>query len=196
MNTHALSDQLLLQQYLSGNEGALETLILRHKDKIFTAIFVMVRDKYLAEDIFQEVFIKAINKLRTGKYNEEGKFAPWLLRIAHNHCIDYFRKVKSAPGIMVTTSTGEDIFKYIGIEDKSKRDFEEVETKEGKLKNLLEQLPPDQREVIVLRHFYDFSFKEIAAFTNVSINTSLGRMRYALINLRKIIEKNKVDVNW
>lgn len=196
MNAHALSDHALLQQYQSGNEAALETLIQRHKDKVFTAIFVMVRDKYLAEDLFQEVFIKAINKLRSGNYNEEGKFAPWLLRIAHNHCIDYFRKVKNAPGITVTTSTGEDIFKYIGVEDKHKQDFEEIETKESKLKSLLEQLPPDQREVIILRHFYDFSFKEIAAYTNVSINTSLGRMRYALINLRRIIERDKVEVTW
>lgn len=196
MKTHTLSDYTLLQQFHAGNEKALEALIHRYKDKVFTAIFVMVRDKYLAEDIFQEVFIKAVNKLRAGKYNEEGKLAPWLLRIAHNHCIDYFRKTKNAPGITVTTSTGEDIFKYIGVDDKQEKDFQEVENKESKLKMLIEQLPADQREVIILRHFYDFSFKEIAAYTNVSINTSLGRMRYALINLRRIIEKEKVEVMW
>jgi RNA polymerase sigma-70 factor (ECF subfamily) len=196
MKAHTLSDQALLLQYQNGDETALETLIHRYKDKVFTAIFVMVRDKYLAEDLFQEVFIKAINKLRSGHYNEEGKFGSWLLRIAHNHCIDYFRKVKNAPGITVTTSSGEDVFKFIGEEDVPPHQYEEIETKESKLKSLIEQLPPDQREVVILRHFYDFSFKEIAAYTNVSINTALGRMRYALINLRKIIEREKVEITW
>ncbi len=195
MNAHAISDQALLNQYKAGNEAALEILIKRHKDKVYTAIYVMVRDQYLAEDMFQEVFIKAINKLRSGNYNEEGKFAPWLLRIAHNHCIDYFRKIKVAPSRKVTTSSGEDIFKFIGGEEDipTERHYD-LETKEGRLKQLLEQLPEDQREVVILRHFYNFSFKEVAAYTKVSVNTSLGRMRYALINLRKIIEQQKVEV--
>lgn len=194
MNAHALSDQVLLQQYLKGNEAALETLIKRHKDKVYTAIYVMVRDRSLADDFFQEVFIKAINRLREGRYNEEGKFGPWVLRIAHNHCIDYFRKIKVAPSVKVTTSTGEDIFKFIGEEDVPTERHYDVETKEGRLKQLLDQLPHDQREVIILRHFYDFSFKEVAAYTNVSVNTALGRMRYALIHMRKLIEQQRVEV--
>jgi RNA polymerase sigma factor (sigma-70 family) len=194
MNVQSLSDQVLLQQYLKGDEAALNVLISRYKNKVYTCIYVMVRDQYLAEDMFQDVFIKAVNKLRSGSYNEEGKFGAWLLRIAHNHCMDYFRKVKIAPNRKITTSNGEDIFKFIGEEDVPAETHYDVETKEGRLKLMLDQLPPDQREVIILRHFYNFSFKEVAAYTNVSVNTSLGRMRYALINLRKIIEEQKVEV--
>jgi len=194
MNVQSLSDQVLLQQYLKGDEAALNTLISRHKNKVFSAIYVMVRDQYLAEDIFQDVFIKAIDKLRSGKYNEEGKFGPWVMRIAHNHCMDYFRKVKITPNKTVTTSTGEDIFKYLGEDDVSAETHYNLERKEDRLKLLLDQLHPDQREVVILRHFYNFSFKEVAAYTNANVNTSIGRMRYALISLRKIIEEQKAEV--
>ena len=194
MNAQSLSDQVLLQQYLEGDEAALNTLISRHKNKVYTSIYVMVRDQYLAEDMFQDVFIKVINRLRDGKYNEEGKFSAWLMRIAHNHCMDYFRKVKITPNRKVTNSTGEDIFKYIGEDDVPSETHYELESKEGKLKLLLDQLHPDQREVIILRHFCNFTFKEVADYTNVSVNTSLGRMRYALINLRKIIKEQKAEV--
>ncbi|MCS6819105.1 MAG: sigma-70 family RNA polymerase sigma factor [Chitinophagales bacterium] len=194
MKAHLLSDSELLGNFLNGDNAALEVLIKRHQQKVFTAVYVMVRDRYLAEDLFQEIIIKAIQKLRTREYNEEGKFLSWLLRIAHNHCIDYFRRVRNAPGLKVTTSTGEDIFKFIGVEDTPVEKHKEIESKENRLKRLIDKLPADQREVVILRHYYDYSFKEIAAHTNVSINTALGRMRYALINLRKMIEREKVDI--
>jgi RNA polymerase sigma factor (sigma-70 family) len=189
------SDQQLLQMYSAGNENALEALIHRYKDKVYTSIFVMVRDSYLAEDIFQEVFIKVVDLLRKGKYDEQGKFAPWVLRIAHNMCIDHFRRVKSAPGVTITTSAGEDIFKFLGgEEDTPKEAFYDVERKEERLKLLIDQLPEEQREVLVLRHFHKFSYKEIAEMNGACLSTNLGRMRYAIINLRRLIEMQKVSV--
>lgn len=190
MRTPIMTDQELVNSYLSGNEIALEQLIHRHKDKVYTSIYCMVKDQYLAEDIFQETFIKAIDTLRSGRYNEEGKFAPWIMRIAYNLCIDYFRKVKRTPGIV--TSEGDDIFKHMKFEDKTAEDFVELERFEGRIKELLELLPPEQKEVIILRHFFNFSFKEVSEYTKSPLNTCLGRMRYGLINLRKLMEQHRV----
>ena len=185
-----MSDQELVDQYIAGNEIALERLIERHKDKIYTSIYLMVKDQYLAEDIFQETFIKAIDTLRAGKYNEEGKFAPWVARIAYNLCIDHFRKLKRLPGIV--TSEGDDIFKYMKFDETPIEEHVQLEKFEGKLKELIEQLPEEQKEVVILRHFFNFSFKEVSEYTHSPINTCLGRMRYALINLRKMMEENNM----
>ena len=193
MHTTTVSDQELLKQYLAGNEPAFECLVARHKDKVYTSIYMMVKDSYLAEDIFQETYIKVIDTLRSGKYNDEGKFIQWVMRIAYNLCIDYFRRVKRGPGIV--TSDGDDLFKYMKFDDVPQEVHLDVLHSENKLKSIIEMLPEEQKEVVMLRHYFDFSFKEIAEYTNVSINTSLGRMRYALINLRRLIEKHKLDVS-
>jgi RNA polymerase sigma factor (sigma-70 family) len=190
MRTQILSDQELVDQYLAGQEIALERLILRHKEKVYTSIYCMVKDQYLAEDIFQETFIKAIDTLRTGKYNEEGKFAPWVMRIAYNLCIDHFRKLKRLPGVV--TGDGDDIFKYMKFDETPVEEHVAVEKFETNLKELIEKLPEDQKEVVILRHFFNFSFKEVSEYTKSPLNTCLGRMRYALINLRKMMEQQKV----
>lgn len=190
MRTQLMSDQELVNRYLAGNEVALERLITRHKDKIYTSIYLMVKDNFLAEDIFQETFIKAIDTLRSGKYNEEGKFAPWVARIAYNLCIDHFRKVKRTPGIV--TSEGDDIFKYMKFNDTPIEEHIQLEQFEGKLKELIERLPEEQKEVVILRHFFNFSFKEVSEYTKSPMNTCLGRMRYALINLRKMMEERRM----
>ena len=192
MRTPILSDQELIDSYLQGNEIALERLIHRHKDKVYTSIYCMVKDTYLAEDIFQETFIKAIDTLRTGKYNEEGKFAPWVMRIAYNLCIDHFRKVKRTPGIV--TSAGDDIFKYMKFDETPHEEHVRVEYFESSLKELVEKLPEEQKEVVILRHFFNFSFKEVSDYTKAPLNTCLGRMRYALINLRKMMEEKHLAV--
>lgn len=190
MRSEIISDQELLTQYLSGNEAALEVLINRHKDKVFTAIYMFVQDQYLAEDIFQDTYIKVIKTLRKGKYREEGKFLPWVLRIANNLCIDHFRKTKRNP--KVTTSDGFDIFKVLKFEeDNAEQALIKSQTR-SKVRTLVENLPEEQREVVMLRHYAGMSFKEIAELTDVSINTALGRMRYALINMRKMIEERQI----
>ncbi len=190
MRTPLKTDQELLKSYLQGNEKDLEKLIQRYKNKVYTSIYCMVKDEFLAEDIFQETFIKVIDTLRSGKYNEEGKFAPWVLRIAYNLCMDYFRKVKRAPAIV--TSDGDDLFKHLVFEETRLEDHVHLEKMEGKLKELIEQLPEEQKEVIILRHFFNFSFREVAERTNAPLNTCLGRMRYALINLRRMMEENNL----
>jgi RNA polymerase sigma-70 factor (ECF subfamily) len=192
MSAHLASDQELINQYLKGKDIALERLIHRHKDKVYTSIYMMVRDQCLAEDIFQDTFIKVIDTLRAGKYNEEGKFLPWVLRISYNLCIDHFRRVKRLPKI--TDSDGKDIFNVLKFSDKSPEDVLMESQYSAKVKLLIEQLPEEQKEVVMLRHYFNFSFKEIAELTDVSINTSLGRMRYALINLRKLIEEKQISL--
>lgn len=192
MQTQPKSDQELLQMYFAGNAAAFETLIERHKDKVYTAIFLKVRDTHLAEDIFQETFIKALDTLRAGKYNEEGKFLPWIMRIGFNLCIDHFRKLKRSPDVV--TAEGDDQFNYLRQDEHSTETHWERTKGENKLKELIDLLPDDQKEVIMLRHYFDFSFKEIAEYTHVSINTSLGRMRYALMNLRKLMDKHQVTI--
>lgn len=190
MRMQLLSDKELIQQYLSGNSLAFERLILRHKDKIYTSILLMVKDKYLAEDLFQETFIRAIDTIRAGKYNDDGRFAPWVARIAYNLCIDHFRKLKRLPGVV--TSQGDDIFKFMKFEDTPTEEYLMTEHFEGKLKGLIEQLPEEQKEVVILRHFFNFSFKEVSEYTKTPVNTCLARMRYALQRLRKIMEEQEV----
>ena len=183
-------DALLVSDYISGNERALETLILRHKLKIYNFIYSKVFDRDTAEDIFQETFIKVIKTLKRGVYNEEGKFLPWVMRIAHNLVIDYFRKNNRIP----TFDNNEeyDIFQLISdgspTAERSMIDEQVVED----LQKLIVELPDDQKDVLTMRLYKDMSFKEIAETTGVSINTALGRMRYAIINLRKMVEEHQI----
>jgi RNA polymerase sigma-70 factor (ECF subfamily) len=185
----AITDQELIRFYLSGKEESLSELITRHKSKIYTSIYLLVKDEYLAEDIFQDAFIKVIKTLRAGRYNEEGKFLPWVLRIAHNLVIDHFRREKRSP--MIVNSDGFDIFDVLGIHDESMEEKMIKEQTYSDLKSLIHLLPDEQKEVLIMRHYGELSFKEIADLTNVSINTALGRMRYALNNLRKMLVGNK-----
>ncbi|HEX2684751.1 MAG TPA: sigma-70 family RNA polymerase sigma factor [Ferruginibacter sp.] len=187
-----LPDEQLIQLFNDGGSAAMEVLVNRHKERIFTSIYLLVKDKYLAEDIFQELFIKIIETLRAGKYKEENKFAQWAMRIGHNMCVDHFRKVKSKP--VIRTSEGTDIFNVLdfaepGIEDKIIR-LQSSET----IMKLVSLLPEDQKEIIILRHFADLKFREIANILGCSVNTALGRMRYALLNLRRMIEEKQVAI--
>lgn len=184
------TDHELLTRYKAGDTEALNNLILKHKDRVYTSIIILVKDQYLAEDIFQETFIKVIDSIKSGSYKEEGKFLPWVLRIGHNLCIDHFRKVKRRP--VVVDSEGNDIFDFIGHYDVSAEDKWIKQQTIHALRELIRELPDEQREVLILRHYAELSFKEIATMTNVSINTALGRMRYALLNLRKMMKDKKV----
>src|SRR6266487_2007239 len=186
------TDHELINMFVDGNLEALETLVLRHKDKLYTSILFLVKDKYLAEDIFQDVFIRIIDTMRSGRYTEEGKFLPWAMRIAHNLCVDYFRKVKRTPTIV--TNDNKDVFDLIVIVEENAE--KKIIRKQGydRMHTMLSALPEEQREVIVLRHFGDMSFKEIAKVTNCSINTALGRMRYGLINLRKMMLEKQLSI--
>ena len=197
MLLHTLSDQKLVSTYLEGDVSSLEILIKRHKDRIYTFIISKVRNQALAEDIFQDAFFKVIKSLKKGKYNEEGKFLPWVMRIAHNLVIDHFRKTKRMPTTSNIKSYDDDffdIFDFISSEDQNS----ELTIMEGEqheqLRKIVQELPEEQRQVLVMRHYEELSFKEIAEKTGVSINTSLGRMRYALINLRKIMEEHRIDL--
>ena len=163
-------------------------LINRHKDRIFTTIILIVKDSYIAEDLFQETFIKIIKNLKKGKYNEEGKFLPWAIRIARNMAIDYFRKTKRMP--MVSNSNGDDVFRKLKIAVDNREEQIIRTEKENMVRQVIDQLPKEQRQVLILRHYGDLSFKEIAEMTGVSINTALGRMRYALNNMRKMMENS------
>jgi RNA polymerase sigma factor (sigma-70 family) len=184
------TDNQLVHSFQDGNNQALEILIDRYKDKIFSSVLFLVKDKYLAEDLFQDAFIKIIDNIRNNRYTDEGKFLPWAMRITHNLCVDHFRKIKRAPS--VKTSDDHDIFEmYSFTEDATDKKIMQEETHE-RVRQMLSLLPEEQREVIVLRHFADLSFKEIAVMTNCSINTALGRMRYGLINLRKMLTEKQV----
>lgn len=189
-NLSPKTDNQLVQAFQQGNSRSLEVLISRYKDKLFSSILFIVKDKYLAEDLFQDAFIKIIENIRNNKYTEEGKFLPWATRIAHNLCVDYFRKVKRSPAIK--TSDDKDIFELFTVPDATADTRMEDEETGDRVRRVLNMLPDEQREVIVLRHYADLSFKEIAAMTNCSINTSLGRMRYGLINLRKLLAEKKI----
>ena len=186
-HTAQLADQELIDLYLNGNEKAFEILLRRHKARIYTSIYIFCKDSQLAEDIFQEVFIKIINTLRSGRYNHEGKFLQWALRIAHNLCVDYFRRDKRRPTVGQTDEY--DIFNVIGLSDESPEQSIMRSQVHERIRHLVDSLPNEQREVVVLRHYADMSFKEIASLTRVSINTALGRMRYALINMRHMVEE-------
>jgi len=190
----SLNDQQLIALYLEGDERAFELLLSRHQQKIYTSIYLFVKDQSLAEDIFQEVFIKIIDTLRKGKYNHEGKFLQWAMRIAYNMCVDYFRRNKRRPQVSPTETF--DIFDIIQVSDDNAEQSIIRSQTHDRIRHLVDQLPPEQREVVILRHYADMSFKEIAKLTRVSINTALGRMRYALINIRKMVEEKEVTLQW
>lgn len=186
------SDKDLIHSYLGGEERSFEVLLNRHKSKIYTSIYLFVKDDDLANDIFQDTFIKIIDTIRKGKYNDEGKFVQWALRISYNLCVDHFRRNRRNP--TVAPSDDFDIFNVL----QSSGDNAEVRMiksqMHSKVKQLVDQLPPEQREVVILRHYAELSFKEIADLTRVSINTALGRMRYALINIRKMIAEKEISL--
>jgi RNA polymerase sigma factor (sigma-70 family) len=187
-----LTDQQLIHLYVNGDNDAFSTIVLRYKEKIFTSIYLLVKDRYLAEDFFQEVFIKVIDTLRAGKYTDEGKFLPWAMRIAHNMCVDHFRKVKRTPTIK--TSDDKDIFEILNFFEPGADQKMMANQSHDRVRSLVDMLPEDQREVIILRHYADLSFKEISDLTNCSINTALGRMRYGLINLRKMMTEKQITL--
>jgi RNA polymerase sigma-70 factor (ECF subfamily) len=191
-NVQQISDQELVHLYIQGNEACLEQLLKRHQRSIFSAIYLLVKNRALAEDIFQETFIKIIHTLRLGNYNEEGKFGPWAVRIGRNLTIDYIRKQKR--NLTITDSDGNDILSYIQIAEESREDKLIQYQTEQNIKELVKRLPDEQREVLIMRHWGDMSFKEIAEKTGVSINTALGRMRYALSNLRKMMDQQAVKM--
>ncbi|MBO0330022.1 MULTISPECIES: RNA polymerase sigma factor [Flavobacteriaceae] len=185
-----IKDSILVKNYIDGDEKALEILINRHNQRITSFIYSKVLDRDVAEDIFQDTFIKVIKTLKKGKYSEEGKFLPWVMRIAHNLVIDHFRKNKRMPKF-----EGSDDFNIFSVIKDEKLNAEKQLIKdqiESDLTVLIDELPDDQREVLIMRIYKDMSFKEISENTNVSINTALGRMRYALINLRKIVERKNI----
>ena len=185
-----ITDAALVSNYIQGDEAALSVLISRHQQRIYSFIYSKVYDRDVTEDIFQDTFIKVIRTLKRGGYNEEGKFLPWVMRIAHNLVIDYFRKNKRMPKF---DNTGDfNIFSVLGDPDLNAEKRIIKDQVEEDVRKLIEELPEDQRDVLVMRIYKDMSFKEIAERTDVSINTALGRMRYALINLRKVIEKNNI----
>ena len=185
-----IEDSILVRDYISGDESALETLINKHNQRLTSFIYSKVMDKDITEDIFQDTFIKVIKTLKKGNYNEEGKFLPWVMRIAHNLIIDHFRKNRRMPRFEGTQDFN--IFAVLG-DDKLNAERQLIKDQiDSDLTLLIEELPDDQKEVLIMRIYRDMSFKEISENTGVSINTALGRMRYALINLRKIIEKNNI----
>ncbi|MFZ4414864.1 MAG: RNA polymerase sigma factor [Bacteroidales bacterium] len=193
MNADVLTDNELIAKYLDGNHQMLECLIFRHQKKIFSYILMIVKDKAIAEDIFQDTFIKIINTIRSGFYKEEGKFIQWAMRIAHNLTIDHFRRIKKIPTI--ENKDEFNIFDTIKVYDESIEEKMITEQIHSDVKSLLEMLPDEQKEVIILRHYADMSFKDIAEHTNVSINTALGRMRYALINMRKMMKEKSIQLS-
>jgi RNA polymerase sigma-70 factor (ECF subfamily) len=190
MHTQKLDDSVLVKNYIDGNERALEILILRHKQRIYSFIYSKVQDRDVTEDIFQDTFIKIINTLKLGKYNEEGKFLPWSMRIAHNLIIDFFRKSNRMPTFQNTDEF--DIFSVLGDPSLNVEKTLIKDQIHSDIRKLVEKLPEDQKEVLKMRIFREMSFKEISEQTSVSINTALGRMRYALINLRKMIDNNNI----
>tara|TARA_R100001015_G_C4626650_1_gene185734 strand:+ start:348 stop:938 length:591 start_codon:yes stop_codon:yes gene_type:complete len=193
MESNQVSDKVLIRQYLNGKESAFEQLLNRYKDRVYSYILYTIKDDVLANDIFQETFMKVIRTLKRGKYNDEGKFLPWVNRIAHNLIIDHFRRNQKYP----TTNGGEnfDIFDIISDDRLNVEDQVVKDQILSDVKRLIHQLPDDQKEVLMMRMYFDMSFKEIAEKTNVSINTALGRMRYALINLRKMVDRKQFTLS-
>ncbi|HQW05614.1 MAG: sigma-70 family RNA polymerase sigma factor [Flavobacteriales bacterium] len=187
------TDRELVIAYLEGNEKAFEQLLLRHKRKVWSHIYLLVRDRELTEDLFQETFIKVIHTLKSGKYNEEGKFLPWVMRIAHNLVIDHFRRVKKMP--LVRSNDDHDVFATIAQPGKNvEQQIVNVQI-DADVRKLIDSLPDEQRQVVMMRTYLGMSFKEISEHTEVSINTALGRMRYALINMRKMIKENAITLD-
>lgn len=194
MFAETVSDQELINGYLSGNENYLEQLINRHKAKVFSYIQLVIKDKQTSDDIFQDTFIKVIFTLKSGSYKEEGKFIQWVMRIAHNLVIDYFRKAKRIP-VLENQNDDFNILDNVKVYEESVEDRIIIEQIHQDIRNMIEFLPAEQREVLIMRHYADMSFKEIAEQTDVSINTALGRMRYALINLRKMIDIKEIKLS-
>lgn len=190
MSKYKLNDSHLVGLYKSGDEEAFKELIVRHKNRIFTTIYVIVKDREHAEDLLQETFIKAIDTIKSGRYNEQGKFLPWILRIAHNLSVDNYRRSKRYPTIVM--EDGSNIFNCMEFAEASFETKQMQKDTIEKLKSLIDQLPEAQREVLIMRSYMDMSFKEIADATGVSINTALGRMRYALLNLRKKLTQTNI----
>jgi RNA polymerase sigma-70 factor (ECF subfamily) len=184
------SDSQLVSLYQIGNEEAFEMLLQRHKSRIYTAIYLIVRDRYQAEDLLQDTFIKAINTIKSGRYNEEGKFLPWICRIAHNLAIDHFRRSKRYPEI--TLEDGSRVLDSMQFAEESYETKQTMRETRSRMRDLIKELPEEQKQVLIMRHYLQMSFQEIADRTGVSINTALGRMRYALINLRKKMTKNNI----
>jgi RNA polymerase sigma-70 factor (ECF subfamily) len=189
-----LDDRELVSLYINGEEKAFEHLLMRHKEKIYRIIYLKVKDKALTDDLFQETFVKIIKTLKLGAYNEEGKFLPWAIRIAHNVVIDYFRRNRKVRMISESSSLKEDfnIFSVLSCETKNIEEQITYDELENQMVDLIEYLPQSQKDILKMRIFQDLSFKDIAEMEDISINTALGRMRYALINLRKLIEKHQL----
>ncbi|RYM33038.1 sigma-70 family RNA polymerase sigma factor [Brumimicrobium glaciale] len=194
MNLSKQEDKQLVSLYIEGQEKAFEVLLNRHKNKIYNYIFMKIRDEALSQDIFQETFIKVIKTLKKGAYNEEGKFLPWAMRIAHNLMIDHFRKTNKVRMISESSSRSEDynIFDMLELQDNNVEDEMIHNELVSQMVELIDHLPDSQRDILNMRIFKEMSFKDIARKENVSINTALGRMRYALINIRKLIEKHNI----
>jgi len=190
MIKNSYSDAELVLQYKAGNEKAFEILLRRHKSKIYSTIYLIVKDQDIAEDLMQDVFIKIIDIIRGGRYNEEGKFIQWAARMSHNLAIDHFRRNKRYPTSVL--EEGMSVYNSLDFSESSVEDLQITNETHTSLRNMIQTLPEAQREVLLMRHYAEMSFQEIAEATGVSINTSLGRMRYALINLRKLIEKTNV----
>lgn len=191
MNLINFSDQELIERFIRGEKECMETLIHRHKKKVYSYILLNVKNKYVADDLFQETFIKVINSLKQGNYTDKGKFSSWVIRIAHNLTIDFFRKEKNYHTFS-NDDSNVDLFNSKKFSEDTIEDQLILEQISNDIKAIIEILPEEQKEIIMLRHYGGMSFKEIAEQTNVSINTALGRMRYALINLRKIIEEKNI----
>ena len=191
-----IDDRDLVNAYINGEEKAFEALLMRHKDKIYRFIYMKVRDAALAQDIFQDTFIKVVNTLKAGNYNEEGKFLPWAMRIAHNLVIDFFRKNNKVRMISESSSTRDDfnIFHTLKLEDENAQDEMTRIELETQMVDLLEHLPESQRDILKMRIFKEMSFKDIAEIEDISINTALGRMRYAITNIQKLMVTHNISL--
>jgi len=189
----SISDYELITQFVKGEQSCFEQLIHRHKNKVFSYISLYIRDKALVEDIFQDTFLKVIQSVKAGRYSDNGKFLSWVMRIAHNLIIDHFRRLKQINTIS-NDNYESDLFNSKSLAEDNIEDNMIKKQIHKDVRNIINNLPDDQREVIILRHYSGLSFKEIAEITDVSINTALGRMRYALINMRKIMEENKISL--
>lgn len=176
-------DSELIAQYRNGSEAAFELLVDRYRSRVYSTIFMIVKEQGVAEDLLQDVFVKVVQTLNSDKYNEEGKFQPWLMRIGHNLAIDHFRKMKRYPSVVM--EDGSNVFNTLMFAEENIEDIKVKEETHAMLRRLVDELPENQKQVLIMRHYMDLSFQEIAEQTGVSINTALGRMRYALINLRK-----------
>lgn len=190
MNNFEMSDSRLVSQYVNGNEEAFAELLERHQQRVYTTIYLIVKERTVAEDLMQETFIRVIKTLKSGRYNESGKFLPWVLRIAHNLAVDRYRKKKRFPEIVL--HDGSPVFNTMEFASEPYEVAQMRKDVSSQLRQLIQELPEKQREVLVMRHYMGMSFKEIAKSVDIPVNTALGRMRYALINLRKLISKYNI----